>query len=258
MHNKPKKKKKKFNAKSTRHWHRYLGFIVSGFALILSFTGIMLNHTEYFNLDSRYVNSDKILNIYGIKFPHHPVGYKINGKWITKVERNLFVSSANVYESDEPLIGAVLIDDLIVVAFTQSVLLLNKQLEIVELIGPESGIPKDIVKIGLGKQNDVIILTPESNYKTDKDFLTWQQTESSDVEWSTQQKIPDTLYNEIKNIYRGEGLPLERVILDLHSGRFFGKVGVYVWDAAGVIILVLALSGIFLFYFPAGFRKRQK
>ncbi len=77
------------------------------------------------------------------------------------------------------------------------------------------------------------------------------------VEWSIQQKIPDNLYREIKNIYRGDGLPLECVILNLYSGRFFGKIGVFVWDAVGIIILVLALSGIFLFYFPAGFRKRK-
>ncbi len=41
-------------------------------------------------------------------------------------------------------------------------------------------------------------------------------------------------------------------------GTGAGKFGVYVWDAAGIIILVLAISGIILFYFPAGFREYKK
>ncbi len=156
------------------------------------------------------------------------------------------------------MIGAILIDDLIIVAFTQSILALNHQNKLVEALGSESGVPRNIAKIGKNKDNEIIVLTPEFKYKSDKDLMAWQQTDVSDIEWSVQKKIPNALYEEIKNIYWGEGLPLERVILDLHSGRFFGKLGVYIWDAAGVIILALALSGIVLFYSPTGFRKRGK
>jgi len=33
------------------------------------------------------------------------------------------------------------------------------------------------------------------------------------------------------------------VILDLHSGRFFGQLGPWVFDAAAVLLILLSLSG---------------
>ena len=42
------------------------------------------------------------------------------------------------------------------------------------------------------------------------------------------------------------GLPLERVLLDLHSGRIFGEAGVWLVDAAALLFLLLAGSGLWL------------
>ncbi len=44
-------------------------------------------------------------------------------------------------------------------------------------------------------------------------------------------------------LYRGNGLPLERIILDLHSGRMFGTFGEYVMDIVALLFIFLALSG---------------
>jgi uncharacterized iron-regulated membrane protein len=43
--------------------------------------------------------------------------------------------------------------------------------------------------------------------------------------------------------YRRGGLPLERVILDLHSGRIVGDWGVYVVDGAALLFLALVITG---------------
>ena len=40
-----------------------------------------------------------------------------------------------------------------------------------------------------------------------------------------------------------EVLPIERLLLDLHSGRFFGRFGPWVMDAAAVLIVLLGVSG---------------
>ncbi len=44
----------------------------------------------------------------------------------------------------------------------------------------------------------------------------------------------------------GGGLPLERVVLDLHSGRLFGWLGPYVMDAAALGLLIVAITGLLL------------
>jgi uncharacterized iron-regulated membrane protein len=33
------------------------------------------------------------------------------------------------------------------------------------------------------------------------------------------------------------------VILDLHSGRLFGRIGVWLFDIAAILLILLALSG---------------
>lgn len=44
--------------------------------------------------------------------------------------------------------------------------------------------------------------------------------------------------------FRGEGIPLYRVLLDLHSGRLFGTLGVWIVDAAAVAMLFLTMTGV--------------
>ena len=39
-------------------------------------------------------------------------------------------------------------------------------------------------------------------------------------------------------------LSLDRLLLDLHSGRLFGKTGVYLMDAAAIGLLLLSITGL--------------
>ena len=49
---------------------------------------------------------------------------------------------------------------------------------------------------------------------------------------------------DILGEYRGRGLPLIRVLSDLHSGRIFGRYGTWLMDASAVILLLLVATGI--------------
>jgi uncharacterized iron-regulated membrane protein len=50
----------------------------------------------------------------------------------------------------------------------------------------------------------------------------------------------------LRSAWRGTGLSLERVLLDLHSGRILGEAGVWLVDAAALLFLLLAGSGVWL------------
>ena len=71
---------------------------------------------------------------------------------------------------------------------------------------------------------------------------------SASVALSPEDGMPGNVSGSVRitNWRRGSGLPVERVLLDLHSGRIFGKPGVYVVDAAAILFLVLAASGVWL------------
>ncbi len=47
--------------------------------------------------------------------------------------------------------------------------------------------------------------------------------------------------------YSGDGIPLDRLILDLHSGRFFGSIGKWIYNLATIGVLILSATGFILF-----------
>ena len=46
--------------------------------------------------------------------------------------------------------------------------------------------------------------------------------------------------------WRGRGLTVERLLLDLHSGRILGEAGPLLMDLVAVFLIVLSLSGLIL------------
>jgi hypothetical protein len=64
--------------------------------------------------------------------------------------------------------------------------------------------------------------------------------------WAAPGVAPDTLQQAIARHYRGSGPSLERFLLDLHSGRIFGSVGILIYDLLALAIAFLALSGLLL------------
>ena len=58
--------------------------------------------------------------------------------------------------------------------------------------------------------------------------------------------LETALAAELSADYRGHSLSWERVLLDLHSGRLFGRYGTWVMDIAAGLLLVLVMTGIWL------------
>ena len=65
-----------------RKWHRRIGFTAAIFLLNLAITGIMLNHYDDLELHKKYIESDWIIGMYGIKAPDNIICNKkiINDK----------------------------------------------------------------------------------------------------------------------------------------------------------------------------------
>ena len=80
----------------------------------------------------------------------------------------------------------------------------------------------------------------------DEHILDWDVIFNEDIQWTQQYTLSDDEIEELLVAYRGNGLKLERVILDLHSGRIFGSYGLYLMDAAAIALLWLSLSGLWV------------
>ncbi|RLA48040.1 MAG: hypothetical protein DRR04_03710 [Gammaproteobacteria bacterium] len=233
--------------RSIRVWHRYLGGSAALCVLILAITGIPLNHTEPLELDSRYIQSNWILDRYGIQAPQAPPSYRAGDHRVTLMGDNLYLGRRKIEGIYRQLGGAVLFRELLVIAVGDNLLLLTPQGEVIERLGGAGGVPGGIKRIGIeSAEGRLVVDSSAGRYHSDANFLHWRRRADkagSAIEWAVPTPLEATLKVALDNQFRGAILPVERVLLDLHSGRFFGSAGPWIMDAAAVALLMLAISG---------------
>ena len=106
------------------HWHRQLGLIVSILVIVLSVSGILLNHTEKLKLDSNYIQSEFLLKWYGINKPII-TSYKIENNWISHAEDNLYFNKILIEKEISQITGAVTTKNFIAVSTQNALILLT-------------------------------------------------------------------------------------------------------------------------------------
>ena len=128
-----------------------------------------------------------------------------------------------------------------VVALPEALVLLGSAGELIERMGAES-LPGRIERIGT-HEGRLVAATPAGNRVADADLIAWQPTGAA-PQWSAQQEPPAGLRERMLRGERGPGLSAERVLLDLHSGRIFGRWGPWLMDATAIVFVILAITGI--------------
>jgi hypothetical protein len=223
-----------------------MGISAALFALIIAATGLLLNHTEDFQFDSRYVKYDWLLDWYGIKAPDTLLSFAAHDQSVTLMGEHLYLNRKEIDGEYNDLVGAVYLDELFVVAVSNSILLLTARGDIVERLRSEDGVAVGIRRIGIDKDGRLVATNGTGHYVADKDFVTWRPWEHDpqSVHWARPAALDTQLAQSLRQHYRGEVLPVERVILDVHSGRFFGGAGPLLFDIAALLLILLSLTGV--------------
>lgn len=254
----PSRHRRRGRLRSWYVWHRWIGVSAALLVVVLAITGIALNHTEQLRLDERAVTSDTVLAWYGIEAPHALAAFAVGSHWLSQADKRW-------YFDDTPLPGefgslrgaATLPSSLIAAASTDAVWLLTERGEVVERMDAGAGVPGDIRRLGVDAQQRLVLDAGAGYARSDTQYLQWRQVSApEDVRWAEPSAPPEPLRQAILQRHRGAGLSLERVLLDLHSGRLFGRFGVYVMDVAAILMLVLAASGTWL-WLRGLLRKRR-
>jgi hypothetical protein len=227
-------------------WHRYFGISAAVFVVVLSISGLLLNHTEELELDSSYVQSDFLLNWYGIHAPRELTSFTSGTITVTAATDQIFWGDEYLPHVSAPLVGMLIYGDLVVIASGGSLSLYTTDGELVEKLNQIAGVPDGIVALGITPQALLAVKTAQGVYLTDENMLEWRRDNKSEVLWSETSPLPANLESGLQRSYRGIGLSAERVMLDLHSGRILGRAGVYLVDAAAIVFLLLAISGVWL------------
>lgn len=221
-------------------WHRRLGAVVALLVVALAITGILINHSQSLGWHRQPVYSSVLAWMYGI--PKQPVesGYAVQGHWVAQVGESIFLDATDVQSCASPLRGALVYDDMLVVLCEQALLLLEPQGALIEML---TRLPAQGQALAL-QDGRLLLRTPQAVFEYHDDRGDWSVSTVT-TSWITAQRLPDALIAQFAGRNPVPGLTREQVLLDLHSGRLFGSVGVWVVDLIGIAICLLAFSGVY-------------
>jgi hypothetical protein len=232
-----------------RRGHRWLGVCLAAFILILALTGIALNHAVGLKLDQRYVSWPWLLDLYGVRMPEPSKSYVDEPYRATQIGDRLFVDGRDTGQPVAGLAGIVALEPLLLVAGAQTAHVFTTAGERVEAFDLGMQLPGPIERIGR-TQGRAVILSGGSLYSSDPDITMFEPAEgiaADAVDWSLESALSADDVATLEAAYRGRGIPVERVLLDLHSGRILGASGRLFMDIIAVCLVLLSLSGLILF-----------
>jgi len=232
--------------REVHHWHSQIGIWVCWILLFLVCTGVPLHHADRFGLATATVEQHWLLDLYGIEEASRVFHYKAGEHSISQLDHRVYFQNQYLLANEQLLIGAVEIDGVIVIALANEIVLLTKEGELVERLTDLHGIPSNIQKIA--SLGDSILLQTESDLvQTDLDFAQWQKRSIESIKnWSKASPLDASLLQQLQSHYRASTLNWERILLDIHSGRLFGKFGPWFLDIAALILAILSITGIWM------------
>ena len=237
-------------------WHRRAGLVAIVFVIVLAVTGIALNHTKSLKLDERYVDSAFLLGWYGLEPEGEAISYDVGEHIITVLDHQVFFNTYPVTITEQAFHGAVGTEKLIILAFDSELVLLTSDGDLVERMPTGQGFAA-IQRIGVKYGRPAIETAGPNYYLADEHMLDWDVVSKEGIAWAQKTTLDRTKMTVLLESFRGRGLTMERVLLDLHSGRIFGAYGIYLMDAAAIALLWLSSSGLWVWWQRQRKQKRK-
>lgn len=228
-------------------WHRYVGLTALLLVLVLATTGIALNHTDGLNLSENKVNSEWLLDWYGIAPAADFRAFPLGPRWLVETDGHLFLDHDYLFSDLGTLLGAVGIGDMIVAATRQNLVLLTTDGQLIDRMDGTHGVPAGLSAIGISGEGDLVVRASHGIYRTDENLLEWRHPDNGlNIEWVEAGNPPAGLTESLAELARHHVLDWERVTLDLHSGRILGRQGPLLMDLAALLLVFLSVSGFWL------------
>jgi len=129
-------------------WHRRIGLAAALFVLLLSVTGIALNHSPGLALDQTYVQWQWLLRSYGDDSAAR-IGYRLDAGWLSRsTGGQLYFNSTEVTTCYDELVGALQTPDFVLAACADQLVLLLPDGQLIEALTTSGGLPTPVAGIG--------------------------------------------------------------------------------------------------------------
>jgi hypothetical protein len=218
------------------------------FVLLLSVTGIALNHASDWGLDRRYLAWSWLLDAYGIEAPPPTASFADGGFRATLLGERLYFDGREVAEDVSGLSGIAALGPLVLVGAERRVYVFTTAGDLVQAIDAGVELPGPIERVGRAG-NRALIRSDGRLFRSDPDitgFEPWDGDLQDGLRWSAATPPEAAQLETIRANYRGRGLTVERVLADLHSGRIFAVTGTVIMDVVAVCMIVLSISGLLM------------
>ena len=230
-------------------WHRRIGLLAATFIVFLVITGIALQHSDDFSLNTRYLSNPWLLKYYGIK-PNPITTYQLGNQTISHAGETIYLSGKPITDETSSIHGAIKYaadsNNEIIIATSNSLIVIDNIGHLIDEITTQDGLKEAPIGIALSKNNTTVVRGINTYWESFGDFTSWQKLQGPHPYWVAPTITLPALRQVIESHDMSKQINLERFLLDAHSGRFFGKYGIYVIDIAAILLLILSITGIWL------------
>jgi hypothetical protein len=230
----------------SRRLHRSFGIGSAVFVIFMVVSGIAINHTNDIGFDQQSVSQPFLLSWYGLNEPQSIYSFAVAEHWLSVAGSQLYLNGKSVSTLSNG-VGAVSTDQFLVVAGNKELLMMDLNGRLIERSRWDQPGAGNIDAIGNLPDGAVVVKSMQSIWLADSDLLNWSQTNDTDKPvWSSSKAAPEEIQQAITQHFRGDKLDFEQVLLDIHSGRIFGTLGILIYDLLALAVGFLAISGVIL------------
>lgn len=218
--------------------------IISLLMLIWLTCTLLLNHAKALKLDQYKLTNSWLLEHYQRTDVPVEQGWRLTEQLFMEIDSQLYVNAEPKLHLNRPLLGGIVLEDLIVLATDDNLILFDIEGEYIGTLGAAELVPAEIQNIGL--HHGLPVLQTRSGMWQGNSILDdWQLISLQGVSWSESIPIPELTKNELRQQLEAHNIKLTRLLEDICNGRFFGEQGRWLIDALLLLIMVLAVRGMF-------------
>ena len=223
--------------------HRYIGLGICIFLVHLALTGIFLNHSIGLRLDKTFVTWPWLLNQYNLSVPEPVNIFTIGKNNFSTIDGEVFFNDKPIFLAEEELLGAIQNRDTFILASSSIITVISKEGYI---INKDNILPFTIKNIGFYGDEVAINDSEDKIWSSESINGVWKLTENMTAQWSKEGSLNPENKEKIRKYYVGDGVSLEQIILDFHSGAIFQKAGKIFFDVISILLIILSFTGIWL------------
>lgn len=223
--------------------HRYVGLGICIFLVHLAITGIFLNHSIGLRLDKTFITWPWLLNQYNLTVPEPANIFTIGKNNFSTIDGEVFFNDKPIFLAEEDLLGVSQNQDTFILASSSTITMISNEGYI---INKENVLPFTVKNIGIFGDEIVINDSEDKIWSSESINGVWELTENRAVQWSMEGSITPINHEKIRKYFVGDGVSLEQVILDFHSGAIFQKAGKLFFDIISILLIILSFTGIWL------------